>query len=352
MLIAPGASVLIALSGGPDSVALFRCMLELAKKRDLRFDLRAAHLNHGIRGADADADEAFCVKLCRKFDVPLVRACAGTPKFSRTIGRSVELSARILRRMFLAQACEALNCQAVATAHHADDRIETVLYRICRGTGAAGLRGIGWTAALANPMEDEHGAGNWIEWREQGPIDVKSNSSTNPARIVRPLLSCGRAEVLAYLRSKQQRYCTDETNFDTGIPRNAIRKLVLPALEKKVHPGARAALWRLAEDAEADAAAQSLRRGWLLAFAEFGANRKALTLPAPDDVPLPTVEALSDTFDVLLTVLELFDCCFTRSDAKALRKLFAPRLGPRTLKLAHGVVAERRGKVVELQRSF
>src|SRR5579862_1398030 len=89
-LIAPGAAVLIALSGGPDSVALFRCMIELAKKRDLRFRLFAAHLNHGIRGSDADADEAFCEKLCGKFDVPLIRAFADTPKFSKKIGRSIE----------------------------------------------------------------------------------------------------------------------------------------------------------------------------------------------------------------------------------------------------------------------
>src|SRR5476649_2978934 len=97
-LIAPGAHVLIALSGGPDSVALFRCLLELSVKRDLRFKLSAAHLHHGIRGKDADADDRFCVKLCEKHEVPLIRAIADTPALAKSIRRSVEESARIVRR--------------------------------------------------------------------------------------------------------------------------------------------------------------------------------------------------------------------------------------------------------------
>src|SRR5207249_860613 len=95
-------------------------------------------------------------------------------------------------------------------------------------------------------LDGEPNVDRWIQWHGSANEGIES---PRQIPVVRPLLACSRAEVLAYLHSKRQRHCTDETNFDTGIPRNAIRGLVLPALEKKVHPGARAALWRLAEEA-------------------------------------------------------------------------------------------------------
>src|SRR4051812_13753002 len=89
-LIAKGGRVLVALSGGPDSVALFLCMLELSKKRDLKFELVAAHLNHGIRGADADADEDFCRKLCKTHCIDFLAARTDAPALSAALKRSME----------------------------------------------------------------------------------------------------------------------------------------------------------------------------------------------------------------------------------------------------------------------
>src|SRR5262245_49803677 len=103
-LIARGGRVLVALSGGPDSVALFLCMLELSRKRDLRFEIVAAHLNHGIRGDDADEDEAFCRALCEAHGVELLAARTNAPALSAALKRSMEETARIVRRSFLAAA--------------------------------------------------------------------------------------------------------------------------------------------------------------------------------------------------------------------------------------------------------
>ena len=163
-LILPKQRVLIALSGGPDSVALLHCLLELSQKRDLKFSLCAAHLNHGLRGKNADDDEEFCRKLCARKGVELVRAYVDTPALSAALKRSKEESARIARHAFLAQAAAHFHADCVAVAHHADDRIETVLYRLCRGTGLSGLQGIGWTGPVA--LQNEPPVGAWLRWRD------------------------------------------------------------------------------------------------------------------------------------------------------------------------------------------
>ena len=365
--MAPGQRVLIALSGGPDSVALLHCMVELSQKRDLAFSLSAAHLNHGIRGADADADEEFCVKLCARLKIPLVRAFAETPRLARTLKRSIEESARIARHAFLASAARQMNSECVAVAHHADDRIETVLYRLCRGTGLAGIQGIGWTGPLVLRGEEDVSA--WLNWRDpldrlgaggggsQEPESVEEPApslSRGPALslskglVVRPMLECPRKEVLAYLKSKRQKFRTDETNYDAGIPRNAVRNLVLPLLEEKVHPGARAALWRLAEEAEKSAEAQNNRRQWLAAFANLGTERK-LILPVPRQCNPPTVEELSDALEVVRTFWDLASAHFSARHAQSLQTLFDFNSGPKSLDLPGGLIAERRNKTVTLR---
>ena len=344
-LIAPRAHVLIALSGGPDSVALLRCLVELSAKRDLAFRLSAAHLHHGIRGKDADADQTFCEKLCAKFKLPLLTARADTPALARELKRSLEETARILRHAFLADAAEQLACNVVAVGHHADDRIETVLFRLCRGTGIAGLQGIGWTGPTR--LKDEPDVTSRIIWPNTRTLSPQSSVLSPP--VCRPLLACSRAEVLAYLKSKRQRFCTDETNFDTAIPRNALRKIVLPALEKKVHAGARAALWRLSEESETQSAQQVWRREWLAAFAACGTCGE-LTLPAPDDLPLPSLAELSDALEVLRTVWKLEGANFTVRHAQALQQLFLARSGPKELHFPAKLVAQRSGKWVTIRR--
>jgi len=345
-LLAPGASVLIGLSGGPDSVALFHCLLELSQKRDLHFTLAAAHLNHRIRGKSAGRDLEFCRRLCVRFEVKLYEAQCETKELAAHLRRSLEETARLARRAFLTQAARACACTAVAVAHHADDRIETVLYRLCRGTGLSGLEGIGWSGPLE--LTDAPSVASWVTW-PAGVPPAAAHTNCDPA-VVRPLLGITREEILAYLRSKRQRYCTDETNFDTRIPRNAVRRLVLPVLEKKVHPGARAALWRLAEEAELHAERRAWRRGWLQGIAALN-MRGYLALPVSRGATLPTLEELSEILGLLRVVWNLAHSEVGSKQLHNLRTLFGPSGAKREVPLPGRLIAERDGPEVRIRRA-
>jgi len=352
-LIAPGQRVLVALSGGPDSVALLHCLLELSRKRDLQFTLAAAHLNHGLRGKRAATDEEFCRKLCARKSVPLIRAFVDTPRLAALLKRSKEESARIARHAFFASAAARTGAACVAVGHHADDRVETVLYRLCRGTGLAGLQGIGWSGPLV--LEGEPEVQQWLRWIEAPDAKAGGRPAAHRAEagellVVRPLLACTRREVVAYLRSKRQKYRTDETNFDVHIPRNAVRNLVLPLLEEKVHPGVRAALWRLAEEAEVHAEKRTWRREWLAAFAH-GSRHDEVALPVPRLGSPPDNSELNDALEVLRSIWNLNIACFTHRHVQALRHLFNPAAGAKGIALPGGLSAKRRGRAVVIRRS-
>jgi len=351
-LIEPGARVLVALSGGPDSVALLLCLVELARKRDLRLTLVAAHLNHRLRGRSAERDQAFCRKLCAKLNVELCEARCQTLRLAQHLKRSKEETARLARRAFLAHAARVKDCRYVAVAHHADDRIETVLFRLCRGTGFSGLEGIGWTGPLT--LAGVPAVDTWIEWLRKGkvvhePLLPPGVASGEPEGVVRPLLGCTRAEVLDYLTLKRQRFCTDETNFDTRIPRNALRRLVLPALEKKVHPGVRSALWRLAEEAQVLAERRAWRRGWLDGVAALE-SRGFLALPVPQAGGPPAQEELADMVRLVRAVWRTQDSEVSSRHLHALRTLFGRSESNKRLSLSGGIVAERRKHEVWIRK--
>lgn len=203
-LILPSETVVVALSGGLDSVVLLHLLHFHLRSWNLR--LVAAHFDHRMReGSDADAD--WVAGLCRAWGVPLERGVAERPLRG-------EAEAREARYRFLHAVAERHGAHRVATAHHADDQAETVLFRIIRGTGLRGLAGI-------------------------------------PARrgkLVRPLLPFWRAELLAYARAARLRYREDPTNWSLSYARNRLRHDVLPRLEA-IAPGAARALVRLAEHA-------------------------------------------------------------------------------------------------------
>ncbi|HEU0013426.1 MAG TPA: tRNA lysidine(34) synthetase TilS, partial [Longimicrobium sp.] len=197
------ARVLVAVSGGCDSVALLHLLRFGAGPGGPR--MLAAHFDHAMRpGSDADA--RWVAGLCRGWEVPLHAARAETAP-------ATEAEAREARYAFLLRAKEAAGATHVATAHHADDQAETVLFRVLRGTGVAGLAGI--------PARDGRG-------------------------IVRPLLPFWRNEVRAYARIHRLRWRTDPTNALLDPARNRIRHELLPLAEAHVAAGARRSLVRLA----------------------------------------------------------------------------------------------------------
>lgn len=208
--VARDTLVIIALSGGADSVALIHAMLALSDKFGYR--LAAAHLNHRIRGAESGRDEAFVRALCdrRGIDLEIERAeglGAGMP--------NLEERAREYRYAFLERVAQKRGADYLALAHQANDQAETVMLRLLRGAGAAGL------AAM-----DERG----------------------PGRIIRPMLTATRVEVIDHLGAIGESFVSDSTNLSREILRNRVRMEVLPMFEREYAPGLAGRLCELADE--------------------------------------------------------------------------------------------------------
>jgi tRNA(Ile)-lysidine synthase len=228
------AMVLVALSGGADSVALVHAMLALRERFGYR--IAAAHLNHAIRGAESDRDEIFVRELCGRCEVKLAVERASDLSFDTP---NLEERARGARHAFLNSTADRLGADYIAVAHQADDQAETVMMRLLRGAGAAGL------AAMA----------------ERGP-----------GRIIRPMLAVTRAEVTTYLRSIGEKFVNDSSNQSSAILRNRIRADLIPMLERNYAPGLRGRLMRLASEMRAldDFVSTAARREMELSASEDG----------------------------------------------------------------------------------
>lgn len=207
-------TVLAAVSGGADSVALVRGLH--AVRSVGRGRLIVAHFNHQLRGAESNADEAFVVALAHSLGLPFEVGRGDVQAAAAAAGDGVEAAARAARYEFLQATAERLGARYVATAHTADDQAETILHRIVRGTGLAGLAGM----ARARPL---------------GPC----------ASLIRPLLEFRRAEIHDYLASVKQPYRDDASNADPSYLRNRLRNELLPLLEARFNPDVRDALLRL-----------------------------------------------------------------------------------------------------------
>lgn len=211
------SGLLVALSGGPDSVALLLTARDWALERGR--PLGAAHLNHGLRGEAADRDEAFCVELCARLDIPLHLHHEDPRPAARLRGRGLEEAARHLRRRFFATVLqEHPEYGAVATGHHRDDQTETVLMRLLRGSGPDGLRGI-------RPRQ---------------------------GRTLHPLLGVTRCQIVAFLEDRGQPWRLDESNRDGDNLRTRLRREALPLLRELFGEGCDAAPARLAALLEDD----------------------------------------------------------------------------------------------------
>lgn len=216
-LLRPGDRLGLAVSGGADSVALLRAMLEL--RSDLGVVLSVVHLHHGIRGPEADADETFVASLATQHDLPFHCDRADVPRFAKEHSLSLEAAARKLRYHFFERLLNEKTLDSIATAHTRDDQAETVLLRFLRGAGTRGLAGIHPVLNLA------------------------------AGKIIRPMLDVSRSGVVVYLESLNQPWREDATNSDTKHTRNRIRHELLPLLERDYNPNLRQLLTEVADSA-------------------------------------------------------------------------------------------------------
>lgn len=209
-LISPNDSVGVALSGGADSMALLHVLLQLRERFGIT--LTVLHLNHQIRGEEAERDQAFVEDVCQWYNLPLFCKRVDVPQYAKSNKMSIELAARELRYAFFSEFDG-----KVATAHHADDHLETLIFRLTRGTGLHGLAGI--------PPK-------------RGPF-------------IRPLIECTRNEIEAYCKKEGISFVTDSTNASDEYTRNRIRHLVIPEL-KKLNVSLNESVLRLSESVRLD----------------------------------------------------------------------------------------------------
>ena len=189
-LLKQGDKVLVALSGGADSVALLVALLKLG------YDCGAIHCNFHLRDEESDRDELFVKELCARLDVALQIVHFDTKAYAKEKGISIEMAARELRYATFEEHRTATGAHTIAVAHHRDDSAETLLLNLIRGTGIKGLRGI----------------------------------QPRNGHIIRPLLCVGRDEIIDYLKWRGESYVTDSTNLTCDYTRNKIRLEIIPKL--------------------------------------------------------------------------------------------------------------------------
>jgi tRNA(Ile)-lysidine synthase len=251
-----GTRVIAAVSGGSDSVALAFLLRDLAARDELVF-AGLAHLNHHVRGADADADAAFCRALAGRLGVAAVIGDADVPGDAKTHQVSIEVAGRHARQRFFQEAIESVKADRVAVAHTRDDQAETVILRLARGAGSSGL-------AAMTPRRDH---------------------------LIRPLLDSTRSELQDFLRAIPETWREDATNLELAIPRNRVRHAVMPEL-RAINAQADAALARAAEILRGDDEfLERLANAAFLRCVQTGVDHETVTLDVPEFAKLPAALA-------------------------------------------------------------
>lgn len=272
--MAPDTPLLLGLSGGADS----RLLLHLITHDDALHGapIRLAHVHHGIRGADADRDEAFCRALAKEYGLPIDVLRADVPAIARATGESIETAARRVRYEYFSRLMQQYEVPLLLTAHNADDNLETVLFHLARGSGLSGLCGIAPARPFAAGM------------------------------LLRPLLGCAKADIFAACRKEGLSFVTDSTNSDTTYSRNRLRAEVVPALAAiAAHPERQVtrACTSLRED-------EALLHTLAADFLAQNRTRNALPVAALTDAPPPIakralLQLASETTDAQIESVHL-----------------------------------------------
>jgi len=210
-LIRENDRILVAFSGGTDSLALLMVLHEL--KERLKIEIGACHMNHMLRGAEADEDENFTQEFCRKLDVPFYSMKADVMAYAIEKKLSLEAAGRALRYAFFKEIMVNLKYDRCATAHHLDDQVETVLMNLMRGSGLNGLTGM-------SPLREE---------------------------FVKPLLFLKKEELSSYLKDRNLEPREDDSNRESVFRRNRVRNELIPYIRKNFNPDFPETIFRMAE---------------------------------------------------------------------------------------------------------
>lgn len=316
-LLERGDRLVVGVSGGADSVCLLR-MLHILRD-DYELELYAVHVNHGLRGEEAERDEKFVQALCETLEIPCDTIQLDIRSEAKRMRLSEEEAGREWRYRCFAEVAERRGCNKVAVAHHMEDNAETVLFRMFRGTGIQGLAGI----APCSPMPDG------------GDI-----------RIVRPLLCVSRAEIEGYLQELAQSYCVDSTNADENYSRNRIRNSILPLATEYINAQTVRNLNTLAH--HAGRAAEYLQR-----------QADALYERCARVEEMRIVFSLKQEEEPVLLELALRNALYELAGKKrdistvhveALQRLCSGQVGSR-LDLPYGIVARKSYDCIELYRA-
>lgn len=200
--VGENSSLVVAVSGGADSVSLLDACVRLRERGKLSVKVFAVHLNHQLRGEESDGDEAFVRRLNAELGVECLVERIAVADFAKAEKRNLEATARRLRYDFLARAAESLKADFVCTAHTLDDQAETILMRLLRGTGAEGMRGIRRISQLNENV-----------------------------RLIRPMLTVARTEVLEHCTHYNLDFRQDSSNLSSELTRNRIRHELTPLLQ-------------------------------------------------------------------------------------------------------------------------
>lgn len=308
--------VLAAVSGGADSMALLRALSEAKRRSGGAGQVFAAHVNHGLRGAESDGDERWLVDECRRLDVPLEVRRIDAPALTAA-GDGLEAAARDARYRLLVELAEATGARYVATAHMRDDQVETVLFRLVRGTGLRGLAGMRAARTLS-------------------PTVV----------LVRPLLDCSRVELRAYLESLGQTWREDRLNQDLHHARNRIRTELLPYLREDFNPEVDAAIVRTASLMDEVQELVETLAGDLLARCERP-DSTGITLAVAPMVGQPTLLVV-ESLRLAWRQAGWPEQAMTYAWWRKLTHLALSTESPGTLNLPGDVLARRRGELLVL----
>ena len=236
-LIAKGGSLLVAVSGGADSMVLLDLLRQVSSEMVIK--LVVAHFNHQLRGQASDFDEKLVQQYCAQHDLRFVNGRGDVRAWSKEKKISTEMAARELRLKFLADTAKATGCDRIALAHHADDQVELFFIRVFRGSGGDGLAGMDWIGGLPQSKK---------------------------LKVIRPLLDVEKNVLLDHALRHEVPYREDATNRNTDIIRNRVRRKLIPQIESLFGQAALPSIRRTMEviGAEAISVAQEAAR-WLQA---------------------------------------------------------------------------------------